>query len=508
VSEGCLGAALLLLEGIEVPRTRGRLSHPKMSHLSVSPPLSSPAMLSPGTIIGNKYRIDGVLGAGGMGYVLAATHMQLGAQVAIKFVRDELARDEAIVSRLLFEAQAVARMRSAHIVRVLDVARLSSGAPYIVMEHLEGSDLAAVLAESGPLPVHDVVGYVLQTCEGLVEAHGFGIVHRDLKPENLFLAHTPEGIVLKILDFGISKDIGTTLRRGSRSSLTNGGAAIGSPSYMAPEQMRALANLDGRADIWSLGAILFELLTGRCPFEAESPPLLFSKVLVEEAPSLLDAMPDAPVELAAIVRRCLQKDPSARFQSVAELAQALRLFAGRAELARARSYSGIILNGAATATALHVSQTAFSEPVAPTRRSRVPRVLAWSVLLVAIGVGVWQRQTLAEAAQRLRPQRALAAELQKPATPSEVRVLDQTRTPAPVAAPTVSVTVSPGVSAVPAVEASPLTEDKPRLRAPPAPAPLLRVQPAPAPAPAPAPNHFVLQPAPGTPAGAAARYGL
>jgi serine/threonine-protein kinase len=407
--------------------------------------------------VGNKYRIDGFLGAGGMGYVLSATHLELGARVAIKFVRDELARDEAVVSRLLFEAQAAARMRSAHIVRVLDVARLASGAPYIVMEHLEGSDLAVVLAECGALRVRDVVSYVLQTCEGLAEAHGFGIVHRDLKPENLFLARTPEGTVLKILDFGISKDMGTSLRLSSRSTLTNGGTAIGSPSYMAPEQMRALADLDARADIWSLGAILFELLTGRCPFEAESPALLFSKVLVEEAPSLMGATNQAPAELAAIVQRCLQRDPGARFQSVTELAQALRDFVSHEEFAqRERSHSGISLNAAAAAEALRVSERTDSDPAPPKRRSRAPAMIG-CVLLLAAGLGVWQRQRLVEGAERLLPRRALAAELQRPAALSPPNVLDETPIRAPEAPASVVVTPEVSVSILPAtpVSASP-----------------------------------------------------
>src|SRR6478609_7791811 len=162
---------------------------------TTSPSERSP--LGPGTIVGGKYRIDGFLGTGGMGVVLSATHLELDAPVAIKVVRDDFAANEAVVSRLLFEARAVARMQSVHVVRVLDVARLENGAPYIVMEKLRGGDMAALLEQRAALPMAEAVGYLLQACEGLIEAHGLGIVHRDLKPENLYLALTPEGVVLK-----------------------------------------------------------------------------------------------------------------------------------------------------------------------------------------------------------------------------------------------------------------------------------------------------------------------
>ena len=299
--------------------------------------------LAPGTIVGGKYRIDGFLGSGGMGVVLSATHVELDAPVAIKIVRDDFAANEAVVSRLLFEARAVARMQSAHVVRVLDVERLPNGAPYIVMEKLRGGDLATLLQERSTLPVTEAVGYILQACEGLIEAHGLGIVHRDLKPENLFLAATPEGIVLKILDFGISKDVGGATREGKRTTLTKGGAAIGSPAYMAPEQIRAAPNLDARADIWSLGTILFELLTGRCPFEAESVALMYQKVLTEDPPSLLELVPAAPTELNTIIQLCLQKESDDRFQTVQELASALRGVLRPTLVQRERLESGVAL---------------------------------------------------------------------------------------------------------------------------------------------------------------------
>jgi serine/threonine-protein kinase len=337
--------------------------------------------LEPGTIVGGKYRIDGVLGTGGMGVVLSATHLELDAPVAIKIVRDDFAANEAIVSRLLFEARAVARMQSVHVVRVLDVARLPNGAPYVVMEKLSGADMAELLQKRGTIPVAEAINYVLQACEGLSEAHGIGIVHRDLKPENLFLAVRPEGVVLKILDFGISKDVGSSIREGRRTTLTKGGAAIGSPSYMAPEQIRAEPNLDARADIWSLGTILFELLTGRCPFEAETVALMYQKVLTEDPPSLLDFMPDAPHELNTIIRLCLQKNADDRFQSVQELVSALRGLSRPVVTPRPRQESGIMMIPAAV-----------EAPSGGVSLSVKLGLFATTTLLVAASVAFWQLQ--------------------------------------------------------------------------------------------------------------------
>lgn len=292
-----------------------------------NPARLSATTVAPGDVLGGKYRIDGELGAGGMGVVLSATHLELDAPVAIKVMRDELARNEEIVGRMLFEARAVARLKSSHVVRVLDVARLESGAPYIVMERLEGRDLSKVLIERGPLPVDETVDYVLEACQCLMEAHALGIIHRDLKPENLYLAATREGNVIKVLDFGISKNTGISPGLSPRSVPTSAGYVIGSPYYMSPEQMRA-SDVDARADIWSLGAILYELLSGRCPFEGESLPVVCSGVLSEaEAQPVSNLAPHIPEGLARVVARCLRKDREARFANVTDLAVALAPFA-------------------------------------------------------------------------------------------------------------------------------------------------------------------------------------
>lgn len=405
-------------------------------------------VLEPGTIVGGKYRIDGLLGTGGMGIVLSATHLELDAPVAIKVVRDDFAANEAIVSRLLFEARAVARMQSVHVVRVLDVARLPNGAPYVVMEKLRGADMAALLERRGTIPVGEAIGYILQACEGLSEAHSIGIVHRDLKPENLFLAVRPEGVVLKILDFGISKDLGSSIREERRTTLTKGGAAIGSPSYMAPEQIRAEPNLDARADIWSLGTILFELLTGRCPFEAETVALMYQKVLNEDPPSLLDFVPDAPRELNTIIRLCLQKDADDRFQTVQELIAALRGLGRPVVTPRPRQESGIVAIPAARVAREGVSLSVKLG------------LCATAVVLIAASVAFWQLQL------RGSPPRATRA---SSTTPHESRPAPPEPTELPATPPDIAET-TPVVGPTPTTARPAPSLEKPEPSARPAPA--------------------------------------
>jgi serine/threonine-protein kinase len=252
---------------------------------------------------------------------------------------------------------------------------------------------------------------LLQACEGLIEAHSLGIVHRDLKPENLFLAITPEGVVLKILDFGISKDLGSVIREGRRTTLTKGGAAIGSPSYMAPEQIRAEPNLDARADIWSLGTILFELLTGRCPFQAETVALMYQRVLNEPAPSLLDFLPDAPHELNTIIQLCLRKDADDRFQSVQELATALRGVARPPDVKRARVESGVSLISEVPARPPGVSL--------PIKLG----LLATTTLLMVATIAFWQlqiRSTVQRPASISHPSSASVAPTNVPPAPTPI----------------------------------------------------------------------------------------
>ncbi len=288
-------------------------------------------LVTVGDVLGGKYRIERLLGAGGVGLVAEAVHLELGQRVAIKVLKDDVEGD--LKERFLREARASVRLKSEHVVRVTDVGRSVDGAPYIVMELLAGEDLGHMLTR-GPLTVEFAVSLILQACEGLAEAHAHGIVHRDLKPRNLFLTQRVHGDpLLKVLDFGIAK----TYDPNSKSKeLTATESVFGSPQYMSPEQMRATRNVDARADVWSLGVCLYELLTGTLPFDAPTVPLICVQVLTTEPPSLLVKRPDVPPDLWNVIQRCLSKDPDARWSDVAQLAGALEPFAPSARGATLR----------------------------------------------------------------------------------------------------------------------------------------------------------------------------
>jgi serine/threonine protein kinase len=276
--------------------------------------------IAPGTVLGGKYRVDRVLGEGGMGVVAAATHVDLGSRVAVKFLLRHALENQDIVARFEREARSTASLQSDHVVNVTDVGRFDDGAPYMVMELLSGCDLASGLVRAGgKLPVAEAIAYASQACVGLGDAHDAGIVHRDVKPSNLFLhSRKDKRVVVKVVDFGIAKDIAAT-----NTSLTQASSMMGSPKYMSPEQLRDSKSVDARSDVWSLGVVLFEMLAGRTPFEAESMAVLHADILGSRAPSLLDLRPEIPPALDAIVQRCLEKDPAARFGNMRELGAAL-----------------------------------------------------------------------------------------------------------------------------------------------------------------------------------------
>ncbi len=283
--------------------------------------------LAPGDVVDGKYRIERLVGEGGMGQVLAATHLGLGQQVAIKIMLADKAADTDSVERFLREARAVVMLKSSHIARVYDVAKTPEGLPYIVMELLDGKDLVTVLLESGALPYPDAVDVILQACDALAEAHGLGIIHRDLKPENFFLSRRRDGTPhVKLIDFGISK-LGTEANsKSGRRIVTQENTVLGSPTYMSPEQVRNSKNVDERSDIWSIGVSLYELLTAAEPFGAESIPEIFVNVLTVTPAAPDTIVADIPPDLSAIVMRCMAKDPAARFQNVGALANALSRF--------------------------------------------------------------------------------------------------------------------------------------------------------------------------------------
>jgi serine/threonine protein kinase len=279
-------------------------------------------------VIGRKYRIDEVVAEGGMGIVYKGWHLVLELPIAIKVVRPEYVQHVDVVSLFVTEARANAQLRGLHVAHVLDMGRVENGPPFMVLEYLDGRDLRAVLTEEGPLPLWRAVDYLIQACDGVAEAHARGIVHRDLKPENLFLARTPErGQVLKVIDFGISKAPAYSKRN---SQVKNEG--LGSPHYMAPEQISSPENVDGRSDVWSLGVVLFELLTNDTPFRGQTVEATCVQVLYNEPESVCFLRPDVPAAVDEIIARCLKKRPEERFQSVRELAAALEPYLAEPEI--------------------------------------------------------------------------------------------------------------------------------------------------------------------------------
>jgi serine/threonine-protein kinase len=306
----------------------------EMGDTALDQPQSVPGVPIPGEVLAGKYRVERVLGVGGMGAVVAAIHLDLEELVAVKFLLPQApgAQPDA-VARFVREAKAAIKIRSEHVVRVLDSGKLEDGTPYMVMEFLDGRDLNAVLEDQGPLATEQAVDYLLQACDAVASAHSLGIIHRDLKPGNLFLTRRGDGTPLvKVLDFGISKIISDNP---ASSGLTSTTAIMGTPAFMSPEQLRSTRHVDARADIWSLGTILYAFLTGEPPYAGESTADLAAKIIRDPPPPIRSVRPQVPEALEAVVLRCLEKEPDARFPGVAELAEALLPFASEASRASA-----------------------------------------------------------------------------------------------------------------------------------------------------------------------------
>ncbi len=341
-----------------------------MSHSINASPVKS------GDVLASKYRVDRVLGVGGMGVVVSAVHIELDQLVALKFLHPDAATKPDLIERFVREARASVRLKSPHVAKTLDVGRLDDGRPYIVMELLEGQDLDAELRSmSDLLPIEDAASYVLQACDALAEAHALGIVHRDLKPANLFLTHGPDGRAhVKVFDFGISKFLDEPFVEGrTPSSLTRTEAVFGSPAYMSPEQMRSSRDVDERTDIWALGVILYELLTMRIPFEAQSAIEMGLKVVQDAPTPPRTYRPDIPEELEQVILRCLTKDLSLRFADVGELATALAPFANardRGIAARATDIIGARQRSGKLPTS---SRSLIAPPSSPSDRA----IAAW-----------------------------------------------------------------------------------------------------------------------------------
>jgi serine/threonine protein kinase len=407
--------------------------------------------LGVGDALGGKYVVERLLGQGGMGAVYVARQEQLNRRVAIKVLLPTALVNAEAVARFEREARASAALQSDHVTRVLDVGRLENGAPYIVMELLEGEDLGAVLARRGPLPAAEVVRILLQVCDAIAEAHAAGIVHRDLKPANIFQARRPNGnVTIKVLDFGISK----AAVGGQSVALTSSVAVMGTPRYMSPEQLRESRNVDGRSDIWALGVTAYELLSGATPFAKDTLAELCAEILTVDPPPLWSVRPDVPEPLASIVARCMRKDPAARFENVAALVASLEAAAavpsrGASEPTSAGSWQSATVVAPVSRdglifTASPVVNTGLQ--VAPARR-RVPA----SLLAALLAVLVVATALVGVSALRGKPAPAPPAAAHAPASPASAPVatapvlplqppssapVDEARPPAPLEATT------------------------------------------------------------------------
>jgi eukaryotic-like serine/threonine-protein kinase len=488
---------------------------------------------SPGDTVGGKYRIEAQCGRGGLAVVYSAVHEELDRRVAIKVLLPEWAGDAEVVERFVREGRTATRVKSEHCVRIFDVGRLESGAPYLVLEFLEGHNLEQVVDNWGAIAPPTAIDWVLQAAEAIGEAHSLGVIHRDIKPANLFLTRRPDGSAsIKVIDFGLSKLSERERQPGRDGKITLPTDVMGSPHYMAPEQLRGARGSDERVDIWALGAVLYELVTGRPPFAGETVPEICASVLTQPVPPMSVHRPNIPPGLERVVARCLAKDPGARFGRIAELAYAAAPF-GTAD-ARA-SYERIsrvgIVHGAhpsditplppmlpadapSTEPALSswptVADEAPSDPDLYYRRLRASglqgRVLLGSFLMLAgLGAGAFllmyesvhgtthastrTNATGVTAPQPTTDRASLAAPLPGLSTQ-----------PAPVAAPVAAPPIPPlpappvepaGPSATPSIvltpPPAPVLLPSAHANAAPAPAPTVAPAPSPAPLPSPAP---------------------
>ena len=424
-----------------------------------------------GDVLAGKFRIERVLGVGGMGMVVSAMHLQLEERIAIKFLLPEALSNAEAVARFGREARAAVKIKSEHVARVTDVGALETGAPYMVMELLRGQDLSQLLHAHGPLPVPLAAQYVLQACEALAEAHAIGIVHRDLKPANLFLTARADGSpCIKVLDFGISK-LTTPLGSGSGSgsgsdmSMTRTQAVMGSPLYMSPEQMASARDVDQRSDIWAVGTVLYELVTARVPFEAETMPQLCAQILQNEPPPPRSIRPDLPEGIEQIIWRCLRKDRNQRYANVAELAADLASFAPDAgprsaeRISRVLSSSGALsvpptsaklLGGGATTG----SSSAWGNTQTPRRSRAVWFGLAGLAAAGVAAVVLWKATVAPPAPQPDVSASAVNRAPSEVVTVSEPAPPPAAPPPAPSAAPLASESPEPSPAKKPLLKAA------------------------------------------------------
>jgi len=353
---------------------------------SVSRRAGAPASGSPGGepvsvggIVAGKYRIGAVVGFSGMGIACAGVHLDLGTKVAVLFAHPEDASDERAVARFLQGARSAAQLRSQHARRVMDCGRLVAGEPYMVLESLEGADLRSIVTRHGSLPVDETLGFVLQACEALGEAHARGLVHGDVRPENLFLTRGPDGSALvKVLGLEFATELGGPRESRMLSESLDG---VGPRRHLSPEQMSDATSVDTRADIWSLGVLLYELLTGVLPFEGDSASEVRDSVMSEHPRSPRDFDSAISKGLGEVVLRCLEKNPDTRFPDAGTLGGALRAFGGStssmgaARVADVLRYAGSIRPARDASPSIPAARRASSAPPL-SRSSAVGHALA------------------------------------------------------------------------------------------------------------------------------------
>jgi serine/threonine protein kinase len=292
-----------------------------------------------GTTVAGKYHVDRLIGRGGMGAVFQATNLAIGKRVALKFLDHEAAKNREACQRFQREAEAAGMAESAHIVQIFDSGVTEAGLPFLVMELLTGEDLRACLKREGRLSVPSALRIVSQVLRALLRAHEAGIVHRDLKPDNVFLcARDDDPSFVKLVDFGISK----VARARTADTLTRRGTVLGTAFYMSPEQAQSFADIDGRTDLFSLGAILFEMLTGRPPHGGRTYEAVLIAICTHDAADVRTLVPDVPSNVAALVSRALQRDREQRFQSAAEFLAALTNLEGATAAATSATPRGAI----------------------------------------------------------------------------------------------------------------------------------------------------------------------
>jgi serine/threonine-protein kinase len=358
---------------------------------SVPPSGSTSPLAFPGAVVAGKYRLESIVGVGGMGSVWCATHLGLAQQVAIKLVAANFVKSSEALRRFDREAKAAARIRSRHVPQVFDNGVLDDGTPFLAMELLHGESLFKRIHRQGPIPLLEAISILDQCCRALSRAHALGIVHRDIKPDNIFLAQSvdEDGYIVKILDFGVAK---FTLLGDAEHSSTRTGSLVGTPQYMSPEQARGLKTIDARSDLYSLGLVAYTMLTGNLAFSGESLGDLLLQICTQPLPSLRTAAPWLPPSMEEWFQRTCARDVDQRYPSAQALVDALHAATGT-------GVPGPRLGGPTTGTPVSTTGEA-SSVTADGARPRTP----WTAVVLSGALGLAVAVTgVALAVRALKP---------------------------------------------------------------------------------------------------------